>query len=122
MKTWQSAAASTASASADAVSSGYKINSDLAKAALPADAQAAFDKALDGLTGADYDPIVLLGTQAVSGTNYSILCKVTPVVPDAGSELDVVTVYADLDSNAQILSTEKLDLMHIANIDTCDKI
>ena len=96
---------------------GYTVNENLTAAALPADAQNAFDKALTGLTGTSYTPIVLLGTQIVSGTNYVILCKVTPVVPDPVSELDVVTIHEDLDSNAEILSTVPFDLSEVTNTD-----
>ena len=39
---------------------------------LPADAQAAFDEALEGLDGAAYTPVALLSTQVVAGMNYCI--------------------------------------------------
>ena len=67
----------------------------------------AMDKALEKLVGADYKPIALLATQIVSGTNYSILCQVTPVVPDAESSFAIVHVYRDLEGNAEI--TEVFD-------------
>ena len=66
------------------------------------EAKAAMDKALEKLVGADYKPIALLATQIVSGTNYSILCQVTPVVPDAESSFAIVHVYRDLEGNAEI--------------------
>lgn len=114
-------AVSTAAASetADALVGGYVINSALTASALPNDAQKAFDKALEAIEGAEYDPIVLLGRQAVSGTNYAILCKVTPVVPNANStsELAVVTVYEDLNGNAYILSAEEFDLAAVTGVD-----
>ena len=65
------------------------------------------DKALEKLVGADYEPIALLATQIVSGTNYSILCQVTPVVPDAESSFAIAHVYQDLEGNAEI--TEVFD-------------
>ena len=71
------------------------------------EAKAAMDKALEKLVGADYKPIALLATQIVSGTNYSILCQVTPVVPDAESSFAIVHVYRDLEGNAEI--TEVFD-------------
>ena len=69
------------------------------------EAKAALDKALEKLTGAEYEPIALLATQLVSGTNYSILCEVTPVVPDAASSFVIVHVYQDLEGNAEITDT-----------------
>ena len=69
------------------------------------EAKAALDKALEKLVGAEYEPIALLATQLVSGTNYSILCEVTPVVPDAVSSYVIVHVYQDLEGNAEITDT-----------------
>ena len=72
---------------------------------LPEDAQAAFDKALDGLVGANYVPVALLSTQVVAGMNYCILCQITPVVPDAVPTWALVYIYADLQGNAEITNT-----------------
>ena len=69
---------------------------------LPEDAQAAFDKALDGLVGAEYTPVALMSTQVVAGMNYCILCQITPVVPDATPTWALVYIYADLQGNASI--------------------
>ena len=75
---------------------------------LPADAQAAFDKAVDGLVGAEYVPVALLSTQVVAGTNYCILCQITPVVPNATPTWALVYIYADLDGNAEITNVYEL--------------
>ena len=71
--------------------------------ALTEEAQAAFDKALEGLVGVDYEPAGLLATQVVAGTNYCFLCRTTQVVPDAVSSYALVYVYEDLEGNAEIL-------------------
>lgn len=73
-----------------------------------ADAMAAFAKALEGIDGADYEAIACLGSQVVAGTNYCLLCRVTPVVLDAESSLCLVTVYQNLEGEAAI--TEICDL------------
>ncbi|MBR6331885.1 MAG: hypothetical protein IKR78_01995 [Dehalococcoidales bacterium] len=65
----------------------------------------ALSKATDGLVGANYTPVALLGTQVVAGTNYCILCEVTPVVPNAETDYMIVRVYADLSDNAEITGT-----------------
>lgn len=75
---------------------------------LPADAQAAFDKALEGLVGAEYTPVALLSTQVVAGMNYCILCQITPVVPDAAANWALVYIYADLEGNAEITNVYEL--------------
>ena len=68
-------------------------------------AKKALTKATDGLAGASYNPVALLGTQVVAGTNSRILCEVTPVVPNAATDYMVVQVYADLSGNAEITET-----------------
>ena len=76
--------------------------------ALPEDAQAAFDKATGQLVGAMYTPVALMGTQLVAGTNYCILCQITPVVPDAVPSWNLVYIYADLEGNADITNIYEL--------------
>ena len=75
---------------------------------LPGDAQAAFDKALEGLVGAEYVPVALLSTQLVAGMNYCILCQITPVVPNAVPHWALVYIYADLEGNAEIMNVYDL--------------
>jgi len=75
---------------------------------LTEEAIAALDKALEGFTGSDVKPVSLLATQVVSGTNYCILCTVTPVVPNAQPHWSLVYVYADLSGNAQLMGFEDL--------------
>ncbi len=77
-------------------------------AELPEDAQAAFDKALEGLVGAEYTPVALLSTQLVAGMNYCVLCQITPVVPDATPTWALVYIYADLQGNAEITNVYDL--------------
>ena len=69
-------------------------------AELSADAQKAFDKAMEGLVGVNYSPAALLGTQLVSGMNYCVLCESTVVYPDAQPYWALVYIYADLQGNA----------------------
>ena len=44
----------------------------------------------------------------VAGTNYCILCQITPVVPDATPAWALVYIYADLDGNAEITNVYEL--------------
>ena len=69
------------------------------------DAKAALEKACKGLDGAQYEAKALLATQVVSGVNYTLLCKVTPITPDAVSHYAVVTVYENALGNAEITDT-----------------
>jgi len=64
----------------------------------------AFYTALDGLTGVDYTPLALMGSQVVAGRNLAFLCCAASVTPDAADTLAVVVVYAALDGTAEITS------------------
>ena len=96
---------------APAVVGGWTISED---AALTDEARAAFEKAMEGFTGVGYEPVALIGTQVVSGTNYCILCEARVIVPDAAPYYALVYVYADLKGGAEILNIAALDLGDIA--------
>ena len=80
---------------------------DAASPEVTSDAKAAPEKACKGLDGAQYEAKALLATQVVSGVNYTLLCKVTPITPDAVSHYAVVTVYENALGNAEITDTSK---------------
>lgn len=70
----------------------------------------ALDKAQQKLLGAKYDAIALLGTQVVAGTNYAILCSITPVVPDAKiASYAIVYVYEALDGECTVLDVQHVN-------------
>ena len=77
--------------------------------ALSNEAKAAFAKAKEAKSNA-YEPIALLATQVVAGTNYQILCK------DA-SGYAILTVYEDLDGNAEI---SQIDVFTADEVNTGD--
>jgi len=68
-------------------------------------AKAALENAVEKLVGAEYEPVALLATQVVSGTNYSILCEITAVTPSAEPHYSVVHVYENLEGSAEITDT-----------------
>lgn len=80
-------------------STNYKLDDE---------AKAAFEKATKGLLGVDYEAIALLGKQVVAGTNYSILVRETVVVPDAEPTISVITIYEDLEGNAEITDDKEI--------------
>ena len=86
---------------------GWTVNEE---EALPEAASEALRKATDGLLGCTYEPIACLGSQLVSGMNHCLLCRLTPVVPDAVSQYALVYVYADLNGGAQITDIIPLDI------------
>lgn len=62
-----------------------------------------FFKAFEELDGVSNEPIAILEQQVVAGMKYSFLYKTSAVVPDAVAKLKVISVYADLDKNIEVL-------------------
>lgn len=96
-----------ASVSAEMLTGGWE-NAATEAVPLPEDAQAAFDKAMEKLDGADYTPAALLATQIVAGKNYCILCQITPVVPEPVTKWALVYIFADLEGNAEVTNVYEL--------------
>ena len=80
------------------------------------DVQAAFEKATGEMLGADYEPIALVAKQVVSGTNYQILCRETTVTNPPVNKIAMVTVYADLQGNAEVTDIQNIEL-DLSNVD-----
>ena len=76
--------------------------------------RAVFDKATQTLLGVNYEPIALLGTQVVAGTNFCFLCRTTVVYPDAVPQLALVYIYLDLEGNATVTNVSELDIAGFA--------
>ncbi len=66
------------------------------------DAQALFDAINDG--DVMYNPVALLATQIVAGTNYKALCT------GSDGNLYVVTWYGDLSGNSSLTSAECVNI------------
>ena len=77
-------------------------------AGLPAEARAAFDGATEGLDGAEYVPVALLSTREAAGTDYCILCRITPAAPDAASAWALVYIHADPQGGAKLANVYEL--------------
>lgn len=91
------------------VAGGWTINTEL-----PEMNDAIFDKARQGIDGASYSPLFILGTQVVAGTNYEYFCYSKPVVPDATPSFKVVTVYKALGDNLEA------SILNIADFEVTD--
>lgn len=98
---------------------GWEICED-GPAAVPADAQEAFDKAIQGYTGMNFEPKALLATQVVSGTNYAFLCLGERVVQNPVKGWYVVVVYQDLQGEAKITSVEEIEIPEIKTKENVD--
>ena len=95
--------------SSEQIAGGWNVPEDAVGSVIPEDAQAAFDKAAEKFTGSEIEPLALLGTQVVAGTNYAFICKSTLTTQEPVSGIQIVTVYADLDGNAEITNISTID-------------
>lgn len=59
---------------------------------LEEEVQSIFDKATETLTGMQYKPIVVLGTQEGDTTSYAVLCYAQPTVPDSREYIYILTI------------------------------
>ena len=81
---------------------GWEVNTGSTSISKNAAAKAAFKKATAELLGVSYQPIAVLGTQVVAGTKYAILCKATPVIPDAVPDITIMYIYENVDGTVDI--------------------
>ncbi|MBQ7562046.1 MAG: hypothetical protein IJS99_09505 [Synergistaceae bacterium] len=77
---------------------------------LPQKVQTAFTAVTSGLTGADYEPVAYLGSQAVNGTNYKILALMHYVVANPEKRLVKMIIHEELDGSVRLVSTSGTDL------------
>ncbi len=85
---------------------GWKVNPDK-KGKMTKEATSAFKEAMRGFVGFSVKPTKLLATQVVNGTNYKILCEVTPVLPKNRKPKTVkkeVIIYKSTNKKAVIKS------------------
>ena len=91
------------------VTGGWTLNSDIKSMNISKDAMNAFNRAAEDYTGMTFEPIALLGTQVVAGTNYMFLCKGTTVTKNPETSLKIVIVYNDLNDKSEITSVSDFD-------------
>ena len=77
---------------------------------LPQKAQSAFTEVTSGLMGADYMPVLYVGSQLVNGTNYCILALQTLVVPNSPKHLVKMIIHEGLDGSASLMSVSGVAL------------
>ena len=91
------------------VAGGWVANAD-DPTLIPEAALEAFNKATEELVGCDYEPIALLGSQVVAGTNYCLLCKCTVVTPDAPVSYVLMYIYSGVDGTNEVLDIQDITL------------
>ncbi|MBO4365062.1 MAG: PASTA domain-containing protein, partial [Eggerthellaceae bacterium] len=94
------AAGSVATAASGDGDGAWQANPACASS-LPSDAQAAFDDAMSNYSGASVQPVALIGTQVVSGTNYQDIC--------VGDAIYAAIINQDASGASQVSSMDALD-------------
>ena len=100
---------------AEPVTGGWQTPDQITTVEIPEEAKNAFNKAVEGFTGNDLTPMVLLGTQVVAGTNYAFLCHSKLVTAEPVESIQVVIVYEDLEGNASITEIHNVDVSGYVN-------
>ncbi len=81
-----------------------------AASVLSEDEAAIFEKATAEWTGTGLEPVAVIATQVVAGTNYCYLAKITTISSAPEKHYGFVYVYADLEGNAKISSIKDIDV------------
>ena len=77
---------------------------------LPQKAQSAFTAVTSGLMGADYMPVLFVGTQQVNGTNYCILALQTLMTAEPEKRLVKMIINVDIKGVASLVSISQVGL------------
>lgn len=88
---------------------GWNID-EMKGVTLPQKAQSAFTAVTGGLVGADYTPVLYVGSQVVNGTNHCILAKQTIITATPEVRLVKMIINVDTKGAAQLLSVSGIAL------------
>ena len=77
---------------------------------LPQKAQSAFTAVTGGLVGADYQPVLYVGSQLVNGTNYCILALQTIITANPEKRLVKVIINVAPNGVASLVSVSGIEI------------
>ncbi len=93
-------------------SGGWTVNKNVSTT-LTKKQQKAFNKIVKNLDGVSYNPVAVIGSQVVAGTNCAFLCQKTVVVPGATPSWVVMTAYEDLKGNVKLKGVKTIDIAKV---------
>lgn len=96
---------------------GWQIDLNGVSLAFPNDASDAFNEAIEKQAEWQFEPLALLGTQVVAGTNYMFLCKYIPMNGVEAASYKVVVIYKDLEGVATLSQVRDFDVFQYAGKD-----
>lgn len=77
---------------------------------LPQKVQSAFTAVTSGLDGADYMPVLYVGSQVVNGMNYCVLACQTMMTANFDKNLSKVIINVSPDGTPSLVSISKIVL------------
>ena len=86
-----------------AILGGWNID-EMKSVNLPQKAQSAFTAVTGGLVGAEYMPVLYVGSQVVNGTNYCILAIQTLVTQNPEKRLVKMIINVSANGSASLVS------------------
>ena len=86
---------------------GWNIDG-LKGASLPQKAASAFTKFTDGLVGAEYIPLLYIGSQTVNGTNYCYIALQTIICAQPMKRLVKLILNEDLNGKVTAVSVTRI--------------
>lgn len=87
---------------------GGWVYQDMPACNLPQPVATAFNKAMNGIIGVKYVPVLYVASQLVSGNNYCIICKTTATTNPPMEGCKIVYIYADLEGNSHVTRIEEV--------------
>lgn len=92
-----------------AVLGGWNID-EMKGCNLPQKAASAFTAVTGGLVGADYMPVLYVGSQVVNGTNYCILALQTVITQNPEKRLVKMIINVSSNGTASLVSVSGIAL------------
>ena len=92
-----------------AVLGGWNID-EMKSVNLPQKAQSAFTAVTGGLVGAEYMPVLYVGSQVVNGTNYCILAVQTIITGNPEKRLVKMIINVSANGTASLVSVSGVGL------------
>lgn len=95
---------------------GWTVNTKIISNVMTEEQKAVFQKAADAETEKQYQPVAMLASQIVSGTNYAFLALETDA--EGSSGWTIVKVYRSLNDQSEISSVSVIDPSDLKTTDT----
>lgn len=89
---------------------GWFYNEGQAELKKNPEVKAAFAKAVEGFTDFTIEPIALVGSQVVAGTNYALVVSITPKVANGERQFALMAINQDLQGQAHFLQAIALPI------------